>query len=253
MNGYTNYWDQYSHKYSIFLYLSNLAMNTNVFIKLQLVRGAEFRKLMRPFLYYILGLFDSNNIKHFADYGTLLGVIRFSHELYWDDDYDFFILGGLDKLYELKGPSILSRTTTNLTNIIDDTEQLKCAYKCNINNKIYHLYFQLTEWNFIKIYACDEKNTYIGKIVDIFTTNDIFRKLSPRQIMPLTRKKFGKIEVNVMADYHNYLVSFYGSDYMTKYTICNHYIDDYYDWKDPSKYISIDKNAFMDILKGQTK
>lgn len=47
---------------------------------------------MKELLFYTTDLLDKHQIKHWIDYGTLLGAIKYKDFIPWDDDVDFGVL-----------------------------------------------------------------------------------------------------------------------------------------------------------------
>ena len=54
----------------------------------------DIRKLQlaeTDLLNYVINLFESNNIRYYLGFGSLLGAIRHGGFIPWDDDVDLFV------------------------------------------------------------------------------------------------------------------------------------------------------------------
>ena len=66
---------------------------------------------LRNFACFLAKLFNENDIDYWADFGTLLGIVRDNDIIAWDNDFDFSIIreeapkiyGVLDKILSYKG------------------------------------------------------------------------------------------------------------------------------------------------------
>lgn len=200
----------------------------------------EIMNKIRPYFILFLEVLNENNIIYCADYGTLLGAIRDHNEICWDDDYDIFIFQSTQEIYNL-----------NLTRIMDESIIKKFEREGKVLKVIFqksdNIYLSFYEChNFIQVFAYDESFTTICKITDIFTPSyrpNIMK--TQNEMTPLILKQFGTITIPVMKNYHEYLSSYYGTDYMTVCKVCNHKIASYYNPN--NTYITVTKQE-MDEL-----
>lgn len=154
-----------------------------------LTRTKSIHRSTIPLFENFISLLNKNSIDYFLTGGTLLGCIRHKMCIPWDDDLDIFVFSSdMNKLY----------------NIIKKTKGLNLQVNGN--------------WQFIVKYG--EKN-----ICDIFTEKcSWWIKKSPDSGIsapipeyPIIKKKFHGKNYNVSSNFHNELVFWYGSNYMTQY------------------------------------
>jgi phosphorylcholine metabolism protein LicD len=218
----------------------------------------------RPYLYYILQLIEFNHIIYSADYGTLLGIIRHQQEIYWDDDYDIFILGNFEQLYNMKHETIKQINDSELKNNLKLEEKiLRHVYQCEVptlnNKKIYLCFYRYAY--FIQVFVFEINNSSNQKIkpynyyyiMDIFPSSDNCRQIDTQKMFPLIKRKFANFEMCTINNAEEYLKKFYGDDCLTKYKICNHTIDAFFDWKNQEKYLIFSGDEFDKIFADEVK
>ncbi len=152
------------------------------------------------FLNDLIVFLDKHKIKYWAHAGTLLGVIRHSGFIPWDDDID---LGYIDEI---------DSNGINKTEIL--IEDLKANGYYILNNffgyKIYH-------------------NKYPNKFIDLFKFNiknniayqtDMAIILWPKEnyyleeLLPLTKGKFEDIEIPIPKNSVSFCIRVYGESYL---------------------------------------
>ncbi|AYV77469.1 MAG: hypothetical protein Dasosvirus3_28 [Dasosvirus sp.] len=243
-----------------------MELDKKKFIEQQSKYGISVQNTKQPHFNNFLKILESCKVKYFADGGTLLGCLRFGHEIPWDDDYDIFIpktdidkLDNLDKLNKLQYegfeicPEIINDPEFH-DPIIDtglgNDYQIKAVYRWNLNH--YLNIICLSKKKFIKVCLHDTNKKYLATITDVFyeenaTCPDI------RRIYPIIRKKFRDIEINVMNNYDDYLTLLYGKNYMTDLVVCNHTLATYYDDRNKKNYVSMTMNEYKTFFKSTNK
>ena len=187
-------------------------------------------------------IFDTNNIKYWADGGTFLGAIRNKGIIPWDDDLDIGILeGSLSKIFvdlkkqiENKGYNIINQNFGYKVFPIDGQkikidpwkkhcDNIKKKYKTISRSKLYKIAsktYKKTDQNiyhnykypFLDVFEYKNKdNKLITKGDDSWWTNKCY--YNTMKLNKLREKKFSNFKIKVMPDYQRYFDSCYGSDW----------------------------------------
>jgi len=166
-------------------------------------------------------LFRENNIKYWADGGTLLGSLREGHIIEHDDDADLAIqyedLDKLKKIEFVKYGMELVRFWGGWKIFFCDSRILGESDGLSSDELFGTVY---------KIPSCDiftyAVNPYANQPLILYPTNRLIREVNypncyfyKNEIDELKRIKFGSIEINIPNDPHPYLTRYLGDDYMT--------------------------------------
>jgi len=153
---------------------------------------------MNKFVCFLANLFNRHNIKYWADFGTLLGIVRDKNVISWDNDVDFSILQSeCFKIYPIIG-DILANNTVGY---------VKCHHV-----GAFKIFFKGQNWH------CDIYPWIIdGQIVKHPQKCFGLPTFPTYEIEDLILTDFNNIKIKIPIHYENRLVRLYG------------------DWKTPRK------------------
>jgi phosphorylcholine metabolism protein LicD len=167
-------------------------------------------------------LFEENDIKYWADGGTLLGSLREGHIIEHDDDADIAIhFKDLEKLKKIefnKYGMELIRFWGGWKLFYADSLILKDQGDGKNCDDLFDTVY--------KVPACDiftyAENPYAIDKTILYPTNRLIRDVhypncyfKKDEIKEIKKVKFGPIEINIPNDPHPYLTRYLGNDYMT--------------------------------------
>lgn len=184
------------------------------------------RETARKTLFYILGIFESNNITYFINHGTLLGIVRDDDIIPWDDDIDITI-------YEQDMKNALSYLKRSFQNLDYKTEQVQYS-----GTAIYQNNKTLTA---INISA--------KRIVDGMTVHEF-----SIDVQPVTFEKDMAIMPNTYAPAYHFTktetIEFKGRSVTVPFEYKKYLEFSYGDWNVPKKNMTC--MDIMNLKKGRT-
>lgn len=178
------------------------------------------------YLYHEMKIFDhvchNNNMNYWADGGTLLGAIRHTGLIPWDDDLDVQLAPGDEGILETE------EVTKQFHESGFELRPIWFGYKlCPRELPSFGRLFRekaftgeswlgTYPWPFLDISLATYDSAIAGKII---YRSDVAQGWYPNfyfwdiELFPLKRARFGPIEINVPQNPYPYLTRVYGSDW----------------------------------------
>lgn len=184
--------------------------------------GLSFHKRCLPTFFEFLTFLESCEVPYSLDCGTLLGCIRDSGPVSYDDDYDIFV-----PRHRLSG--FLATFTDAGTGVV------------RINGAEYTIKPYRTFYHVLK---GDER------VADIFTTNDEHhRNVDCSVYDDRILKPFAGRECYVARQHQTLLLQRYGPSHMTMYNVCNHTIAGTWRLRESERYATLTPEEYRRLTE----